>query len=54
VAASGALYERDAQRRRGEAAKEQLMLALRITGSKLQIAANSVRELDEARKSNDR
>lgn len=42
LAASGALYEHDLQRRRGEAAKEQLMLALRITGSKLQIAQQSL------------
>lgn len=55
VAASGALYERDVQRRRGEAAKEQLMVALRITGSKLQIAEKSLRELDSTtRKSGDR
>jgi len=55
VAASGALYEHDVQRRRGEAAKEQLMLALRITGSKLQIAETSVRQLDTtARKNDDR
>lgn len=46
LALSAALYERDIQRRRGEAAKEQLMLALRITGSKLQIAQQSLRELD--------
>jgi hypothetical protein len=45
LAASGALYEHDVQRRRGEAAKEQLMLALRITGSKLQIAQQSLQQL---------
>lgn len=54
LAASGALYEHDAQRRRGEAAKEQLMLALRITGSKLQIAEKSLRELDTASRRSDR
>jgi len=49
LAASGAIYEHDLQqRRRGEAAKEQLMLALRITGSKLQIAEQSLQELDSA------
>jgi hypothetical protein len=48
LAASGALYEHDMQRRRGEAAKEQLMLALRITGSKLQIAQQSLKELDSS------
>lgn len=46
LALSGTLYERDMQRRRGEAAKDQLMLALRITGSKLQIAQQSLKELD--------
>lgn len=48
LAASGAVYERDLQQRRGEAAKEQLMLALRITGSKLQIAQQSLKELDSS------
>lgn len=51
LALSGTLYERDMQRRRGEAAKEQLMLALRITGSKLQIAQRSLRELDSTNQS---
>jgi hypothetical protein len=46
LATSGVLYERDMQRRRGEEAKDQLMLALRITGSKLQIAEQSLKELD--------
>lgn len=46
LAASGVLYERDMQRRRGEEAKDQVMLALRITGSKLQIAEQSLKELD--------
>lgn len=45
LAASGALYEHDIQQRRGEAAKEQLMLALRITGSKLQIAQQSLEQI---------
>jgi len=48
LAVSGALYQRAADRRRGEAAKEQLMLALRITGSKLQIAEQSLKELDSS------
>ena len=51
LALSGTLYERDMQRRRGEAAKQQLMLALRITGSKLQIAQQSLRELDSTKQS---
>lgn len=46
LATSGVLFERGVQRRRGEEAKEQLMLALRITGSKLQIAEQSLKELD--------
>ena len=46
LAASGVIYERDMQRRRGEEAKDQVMLALRITGSKLQIAEQSLKELD--------
>ena len=45
LAASGAFYEHDLQQRRGEAAKEQLMLALRITGSKLQIAQQSLEQI---------
>jgi hypothetical protein len=48
LAASGVIYERDMQRRRGEEAKDQVMLALRITGSKLQIAEQSVKELDSS------
>jgi len=46
LAASGVLYQREQQRRRGEEAKEQLMLALRITSSKLQMAQQSVREIN--------
>lgn len=48
LATSGILYRRE-QRRRGEEAKEQLMLALRITSSKLQIATESVRDISSAR-----
>ena len=48
LAASGVIYERDMQRRRGEEAKDQVMLALRITGSKLQIAEQSLKELDSS------
>lgn len=44
LATSGILYHRE-QRRRGQEAKEQLMLALRITSSKLQIATESVRDI---------
>lgn len=47
LATSGILYHRE-QRRRGEEAKEQLMLALRITSSKLQIATESVRDISVA------
>lgn len=46
LAASGVIYERDMRRRRGEEAKDQVMLALRITGSKLQIAEQSLKELE--------
>ena len=45
LATSGILYHRE-QRRKGQEAKEQLMLALRITSSKLQIAAESIREIN--------
>jgi anti-sigma factor RsiW len=48
LAASGVLYEHDLQRRRGEEAKDKLMLALRITGTKLQIAQESLKEIDSA------
>jgi hypothetical protein len=44
----GVLLKREQVRRaQGERAKEQLMLALRIAGSKLQIAQNSVREISD-------
>lgn len=43
VSAIGYHHERD---RQGEQAKEQLMLALRITSSKLQIATQSVQKLN--------
>lgn len=45
LATSGILYRGERQRK-GEEAKEQLMLALRITSSKLQIAAQSIREIN--------
>lgn len=45
LATSGLLYHRE-QTRKGEEAKEQLMLALRITGAKLEVAAESVRSLN--------
>jgi anti-sigma-K factor RskA len=45
LATSGVLYHRQ-QRRKGEEVKEQLMLALRITRSKLQIATESVRDIN--------
>ncbi len=48
LAAGGMLLRREQVRReRGEHAKEQVMLALRITGSKLQIAQASVRDISE-------
>lgn len=48
VLASSGLVYRHEERKRGEAAKEQLMLALRITSSKLQIVTQNVRELNSA------
>lgn len=46
LAAGGVLVRREQQRRaQGERAKEQLMLALRITSSKLQMAQAEVREI---------
>lgn len=48
LAAGGIFVRREELRReRGEQAKEQLMLALRIAGSKLQIAQASVREISD-------
>ena len=44
LAASGIAYHHE-ERKRGEQAKAQLMLALRITSSKLQIATQNVRQL---------
>jgi hypothetical protein len=41
------LRREQVRRERGEHAKEQLMLALRITGSKLQVAQASVREISD-------
>src|SRR3974377_374614 len=45
----GALYYRNLQRERaqGEAAKQQLMLALRIAGSKPQLAKEKVNEINQ-------
>jgi hypothetical protein len=45
LAISGIVYHRERQKQ-GEEAKEQLMLALRITSSKLQIAAEGVRRMN--------
>ena len=44
----GSIYYRNLQRQRaqGEAAKQQLMLALRIAGSKLQLAKEKVNEIN--------
>ena len=47
----GGIYHRNLQRQRaeGEAAKKQLMLALRIAGSKLQLAKEKVNEINTTR-----
>ena len=47
----GAVHYRNLQRQRaeGEAAKQQLMLALRIAGSKLQLAKEKVNEINTSR-----
>ena len=47
----GGAHYRNVQRQRaeGEAAKQQLMLALRIAGSKLQLAKEKVNELNTSR-----
>jgi hypothetical protein len=47
----GGIYYRSLQRQRaeGEAAKQQLMLALRIAGSKLQLAKEKVNEINTSR-----
>ena len=49
--AVGGTYYRNLQRQRaeGEAAKQQLMLALRIAGSKLQLAKSKVNEINTSR-----
>jgi len=46
----GGLYYRNLQRERaqGEAAKHQLMLALRIAGAKLQLAKSKVHEIQQS------
>lgn len=46
----GGIHYRNVQRERaqGEAAKQQLMLALRIAGSKLQLARSRVNEINAA------
>jgi hypothetical protein len=45
----GGVHYRNVQRERaeGEAAKQQLMLALRIAGSKLQLAKEKVKEINQ-------
>jgi hypothetical protein len=47
----GGIYYRNLQRQRaeGEVAKQQLMLALRIAGSKLQLAKEKVNEINTSR-----
>jgi hypothetical protein len=47
----GSIYYRNLQRQRaeGEVAKQQLMLALRIAGSKLQLAKEKVNEINTSR-----
>lgn len=47
LASSGIVYHHERERR-GEQAKEQLMLALRITSSKLQIATASMQQMNSA------
>jgi hypothetical protein len=48
LATGGIFLRREQQRRaQGEEAKQQLMLALRIAGSKLQIAQASVRDISD-------
>lgn len=46
---AGGMYYRNLRRERaqGEAAKQQLMLALRIAGSKLQLAKEKVNEMNQ-------
>jgi hypothetical protein len=48
---AGGIYYRDLQRERaqGEAAKQRLMLALRIAGNKLQLAKTKVNEINQSR-----
>ncbi|HEX5423992.1 MAG TPA: hypothetical protein VFW94_10610 [Candidatus Acidoferrales bacterium] len=48
VAASGLMYqhERYERHQQGEQAKEQLMLALRITSSKLELANQGIRQIN--------
>jgi len=43
----GVRYRNQLERARGEAAKQQLMLALRIAGSKLQLAKEKVHEINQ-------
>ena len=46
----GGVHYRNLRRaREGEAAKQQLMLALRIAGSKLQLAKSKVNEINQSR-----
>lgn len=45
VAASGMIYQHE-RNKEGEQAKAQLMLALRITSSKLQIASQGIRQIN--------
>jgi hypothetical protein len=45
LAASGIFYQHEQRERQGEEARDQLMLALRITSSKLQIASESVQQM---------
>lgn len=45
IAASGLMYQHQ-RNKEGEQAKEQLMLALRITSSKLQIASQGIRQIN--------
>jgi len=47
VFAGGWMFQQERRRAEGEAARQQVMLALRITGAKMQLAEARVRHLSE-------
>jgi hypothetical protein len=49
VAAGSAVYERQARRVEGERAKQDVLLALRVTGEKLRSAQLQVQEIQQRR-----